>query len=296
MSHLLPHAEELLGLPGDERIRAVYAEHWIGYGVANRALDLLDALVLHPKRVRMPNILIIGSTNNGKTMIVEKFRRKYPASVSECGQHDLMPVVALQMPSDPSPRRFYTALLQAVNTPFINYRIPAQLEQTVLRILESLQTKILVIDEIHNLLNGSNSKQQEFLSLPRYLGNELRLSIVAVGIKDAYLAIRTDPQLENRFEPVVLPLWEDDLEFQRLLASFARILPLKKPSDLLSKDARQLILEKSEGIIGEISTILRRAAELAIRSEHESIDSGLLSALDHLSPSARRRVYESIRI
>jgi hypothetical protein len=31
---------------------------------------------------------------------------------------------------------------------------------------------------------------------------------VCLGIRDAYLAIRTDDQLENRFHPLVLPLWE----------------------------------------------------------------------------------------
>jgi hypothetical protein len=35
----------------------------------------------------------------------------------------------------------------------------------------------------------------------QYLGNELKLPIVAVGTQDAFNAISTDPQLANRFEP-----------------------------------------------------------------------------------------------
>jgi len=174
--------------------------------------------------------------------------------------------------------------------------VPVAIEQTVLRILRSLDTRMLIIDEIHNLLSGSNSKQQEFLNLLRFIGNELRLSIVGVGIKDAYLAIRTDNQLENRFEPLVLPTWNDDLEFARLLASFVQVLPLKKTSNLLADEIRQMILEKSEGTIGEISTFLRRAAELAIRNEQECIDYELLSSVEYLGPQSRRRVYESIRL
>lgn len=296
MNHLLPHVREILDLPQSERISAVYSDWWIGYGTANRTLDTLQALLNHPPRVRMPNLLIIGPTNNGKSMIVEKFKRMHPQSISSCGQHDIVPVVIMQMPSDPSPGRFYTALLRAINMPYLNYRVPVAIEQTVLRILRSLDTRMLIIDEIHNLLSGSNSKQQEFLNLLRFIGNELRLSIVGVGIKDAYLAIRTDNQLENRFEPLVLPTWNDDLEFARLLASFVQVLPLKKPSNLLADEVRQMILEKSEGTIGEISTFLSRAAELAIKNERECIDYELLSSVEYLGPQSRRRVYESIRL
>ncbi|WP_425285102.1 TniB family NTP-binding protein [Arthrobacter crystallopoietes] len=41
-----------------------------------------------------------------------------------------------------------------------------------------------------------------------------------VGTREAYLAIRSDDQLENRFEPVTLPLWEADADLLSLLASF----------------------------------------------------------------------------
>ena len=142
MNHLLPHVREILDLPQSERISGIHSDWWIVYGAANRALDTLHALLIHPKRVRMPNLLIIGATNNGKTMIVEKFKRMHPQMVSSCGQHDIVPVVIMQMPSDPSPGRFYTALLRAINMPYLNYRVPAAIEQTVLRLLGSLNTKI----------------------------------------------------------------------------------------------------------------------------------------------------------
>ncbi|MGH3710082.1 MAG: TniB family NTP-binding protein [Pseudonocardiaceae bacterium] len=31
-----------------------------------------------PAKQRMPNLLLIGPTNNGKSMMVEKFRRSHP--------------------------------------------------------------------------------------------------------------------------------------------------------------------------------------------------------------------------
>jgi Bacterial TniB protein len=67
---------------------------------------------------------------------------------------------------------------------------------------------MLVIDELHNVLAGRSDKRREFLNLIRFLGNQLRIPLVGVGTREAYLAIRSDDQLENRFEPFVLPRWQ----------------------------------------------------------------------------------------
>jgi hypothetical protein len=80
-------------------------------------------------------------------------------------------------------------------------------EAMALSVLRAVGAKMLVIDELHNLLAGNRSVQRECLNLFRFLGNVLRVPIVGVGTREAYLAIRSDDQLENRFAPVTLPLW-----------------------------------------------------------------------------------------
>ncbi len=219
----------------------------------------------------MPNMVIIGPTNNGKTMIVEKFRRNHLPYDSDDGTHEVIPVLMVQMPSDPTVSRFYSAIISALGSPVTRYQSTAVHEIMAIRLLRTTQTKILVVDELHNILSGQGYKQLEFLNLIRFIGNELQLSIVGVGIKDAYLAIRTDDQLENRFEPFILPLWRDDNEFTRLLASFKKVLPLRKPSELTDPDIRAIILE-----LGVIATFLVQAACEAIGSEKECIDLAIL--------------------
>ena len=71
----------------------------------------------------------------------------------------------------------------------------------VLQVLKRLNVRILIIDEVHNLLAGTTAIQREFLNLLRFLGNQLKIPIVCVGTREAYFAIRSDDQLENRFEP-----------------------------------------------------------------------------------------------
>ncbi|EAW2451605.1 transposase [Salmonella enterica subsp. diarizonae] len=191
LSHLLPVAQKLARLPANERIQ------------------------------RMPNLLLVGPTNNGKSMIIEKFRRTHPAS-SDADQ-EYIPVLVVQMPSEQSVLRFYVALLAAMGAPLRpSPRLP-ETEQQALTLLRKIGVRVLVIDELHNILAGNSVNRREFLNLLRFLGNELRIPLVGVGTRDAYLAIRSDDQLENRFEPVVLPLWEATEVCCSLLASFAAV-------------------------------------------------------------------------
>lgn len=237
LAHLCPAAQQIARLPDAERLRYVRADRWIGYPRATEALGRLETLLAWPSKQRMPNLLLIGPTNNGKSMIVEKFLRSHPP-ISHPDREEI-PVLAVQMPSEPTVIRFYTALLAAIGAPLRSrYRL-ADLEQVVLRLLRSADVRMLVIDELHNVLGGSGDKRREFLNLLRYLGNELRVPLVGVGTRDAYLAIRADDQLENRFAPLTLPRWESDTDACSLLASFAASFPLQQAlADRVRRDGR----------------------------------------------------------
>lgn len=292
LNHLIPNAQKTAQLPGAERIARIRADRWIGYTQAQKALAKLEDLFTHPERQRMPNLLIVGPTNNGKTMLVEKFRRQHPVTTSDDGQTEQIPILAMQMPSDPTISRFYTMLLYSLNAPSFARRRVSDLEELSLRILRQVGLRMLVIDELHNVLAGSGSQQRQFLNLLRFLGNELRIPLVCIGTKEAYLAIRSDDQLENRFEPFSLPLWTLDDEFSSLLASFAAVLPLRRASQLHLPDIAHYNLSKSEGTIGEITTLLTRSAILAVETGSECIDRQILGLVDYSSPTERRRTFE----
>ena len=60
----------------------------------------------------MPNVLLIWPTTNGKSMIVEKFRRTHPPVSLE--HREDIPVLVVPMPSEPTVIRCYVALLAAM--------------------------------------------------------------------------------------------------------------------------------------------------------------------------------------
>ena len=120
----------------------------------------------------------------------------------------------------------------------------------------------------------------------------LWVRVITFVSRYTYLAIRSDDQLENRFEPFVLPLWQANQDLASLLASFLAVLPLRRRSDEVVSSLLRYILDKTEGTIGEIATFLMRAAVLAIETGEECIHRDLLLAVDYDSPTERRRAFE----
>ncbi|KUG58514.1 transposase [Kocuria rosea subsp. polaris] len=290
LGHLHPGARAVARLPGPERLHYVRADRWIGYPRATAALDRLEELLAWPGKQRMPNLLLIGATNNGKSMIIEKFRRLH-APVSEADR-ERIPVLVVQMPSEPTVIRFYTGLLAALGAPLRPRQRLAELEQRTLGLLRAVGVQMLVIDELHNVLAGRADARREFLNLIRFLGNELRIPLVGVGTREAYLAIRSDDQLENRFEPFTLPRWEPDGLGCSLLASFAASFPLRRPSNIATQQMARYLLTRCEGTIGELAHLLTDAAVAGIESGEEAITQTTLLMAPYAGPTERRRLFE----
>ena len=109
--HLVPEARAAALLPDAERIALLRTEQWwVAHERAQAALARLDTL-LHdgPGQIRPPNLLLAGPSNNGKSWIVERFERVHALPGGEDAER--LPVVAMQMPAEPTVARFYAALL-----------------------------------------------------------------------------------------------------------------------------------------------------------------------------------------
>lgn len=291
-SHLHASTRSIIEESAESRIRRVRTDRWITYARAEIALAAMEDLLTFPKRTRMPNVLLIGPTNNGKTMIVEKFRRAHPpfaASTTPDGAASI-PVLKVQMPPGPDEPRFFGAILQELGFPHLLSERLAARQEAALRTLRQTNVRVLIIDEVHNVLSGSRLQQRRLLNLLRWLGNELQIPLVAVGTAEALHAMQSDDQLANRFEPIGLPPWRHGEEYQQLLSTLEAVLPLRQPSDLATPALADKILSAAEGILGEVISIVTRAAVRAINAGSECITTKLIEETRFTSPSQRRRV------
>ena len=292
--HLHKKAATYLDADTEERIWHIRSPHWIGYPQAEHILNKLEDLLVYPKIHRMPNLLIVGDTNNGKTMLAHRFLRKHPADQNLDGDSVLVPVLLVQAPPVPDEGRFYNTILDAIFAPYKSHDRIDKKQTQVIHLLKRMQTRMLIIDEIHHILAGSMNRQRAFLNVIKYLGNDLQIPIVGIGTKDAFRVLQTDPQLSNRFEPAVLPSWNLDRNFLRLLVSFERMLPLKRPSELQTRELAVRVCNMSEGYIGELSRVLTEAAATAVQNETEQINHEVLDSIGWVTPTERKRQIDKL--
>jgi Bacterial TniB protein len=274
----------------DERIATIRGGCWIRYSRAESILNKLEELLLLPKTHRMSNFLLVGETNNGKTALVNHFVCRHQPQFSDQDTPAHIPIVVVQAPPVPDEGRLYQAILRQLFPPCRPSQRIDLLQREALRLLQAVDVKALIIDEIHHVLAGSMLKQRHFLNVIKYMGNELKIPLIAVGTHDAFNAVQSDPQLANRFEPATLPRWTMGKEYLRLLMSFEKALPLKHASTLVDQTLALKILGLSEGTIGEIATLLQRAALHAIERRVEQITGTILDGCGYVSPSERRRM------
>ena len=112
-----------------------------------------------------------------------------------------------------------------------------------------------------------------FLNLLRFLGNELRIPLVCLGTQEARNALKTDDQLVRRFEAFALPQWRNDEDFEGLIGSLLRTLPLRRESECGDR-ALKRILDLTGGITSGIFQLMTNLAITAIESGEERVVSG----------------------
>lgn len=127
-----------------------------------------------------------------------------------------------------------------------------------------------MIDEIHNILAGSYREQRVVLNTLRFLSNRLQISLVCFGVMDAREAISGDVQLARRFGELTLNRWAANEQFEALVTSILRNMPLRRPTVLTPKSLHR-ILQITGGITANIFQAITGLAADAIEKGPEHI-------------------------
>lgn len=86
--------------------------------------------------------------------------------------------------------------------------------------------------------------------------------------------------MSSRFRPFEIPRWSESDDFRSMLGAFEKVLPLRRPSNLVGKQIVQFLVSASAGLLGEVSRMLNEAAESAIVDKSERI------SIEHLEKTA----------
>lgn len=303
---LTNEAQEIINKTNEERITYISEDRWIHYPQAEEIIQTLESIKTYEKnKTRVTSILLVGSSNNGKTSLLEEFVRRNPSYDYYSENSDKLtkeffdnynaigiPALSILAPNEPNESRLYSNILNKIFAPFNERDSVARKQYLVEYYLDLLNVDMLIIDEIHNILSGSIAKQKQVLNAIKNLSNHLKIPIVLSGTKDALRAISTDTQISSRFRPIYLKKWKMDKEFVSLLATFLKTLPLKKESTILTVNTSMEILEISDGNIGDIIGLLKKAAIYAIKSESERITLKEIKECGYISMSNVNKIVE----
>lgn len=276
--HLNPDLVPMLKLPLVERIQYCKTDRWIGYTRATDIMRRIDQLLVYPKSLRMPSVLIVGRSGNGKSSIVERFSSTHPVQMSGTGGA-IVPVLKISMPETPNESEFWSEILWAMGISHGDRDSATLKKKEAKSVLTHACLRVLVIDEFNNLTTAGK-QAGDLLAAIKGISNDLKVSIVAAGTQAAINAMNLDPQMKSRFDPAVLDRWKLDKEYLRFLASYERLLPLSEPSDLASRELATLLYGMAGETIGATVRLLKEASSFALSSRKERIDKSVLEELE----------------
>lgn len=279
-SHIAEPFRHAASLSDSERIELLSDDRWVDYERGRTVLDFIDRCRRTHGRIRPQSLLVYGESGVGKSAIRIKYEEDNKASSERVAGAFIMPVVSFQMPPEPEETDFFLAIVESMGAPAENYTRTRTARDAAISLLRRNRCEVLLIDEIQFALSGTARKQRVFLNNIRWLSNEVQQPIVCFGNEDAPAVFGSDPQIARRFKNVQLENWYADLPgFKLFVRAIQKSLPLRKPSELESNAALNLLLNESEGITSDLIDIIERAAETAIRSGEERITLGILGSV-----------------
>lgn len=274
---LSERCRDLLHESNEVRIRHIQKPLFIPYSRSTELLSEMTALLDHPQTNRMPNLLIVARSNNGKTELLKEFKRRNPAQERTSEDYIYAPVVYVECPPGPNDSMFLEQTLKTLGIDPRNSAGPKDKIEALATQLVKVRTKVLLLDELNSILAGSVTRQLLLLNTLKYISNQTKISIVAAGTEAALHAFATDSQLESRFPVRLMKRWKGaDKDFRQLLASFEFVLPLRSESRLPELNTAQLIYGLSEGVLGGVAKLIKDSAIMAIHTGVEGITEEIL--------------------
>lgn len=288
--HLDASTRELLDLPPADRAHRMLTERFITHGRLAPILSHIEFLRYRPPQTRASGLVVSGRPGSGKTMIARAIQRRFPYQPAQDEQPARLPVLAISMTGAREAKTLYNRMLAQLGVPDAGRYVGSDRERMVLKLCQAADLRLLIVDEIQDVLTATVRQQRIALDTIKYLMNELSLPILALGTAQAPEAMRVDEHLNARFQYRALPVWGQDAYLVELMDTLERVLPLRQPSHLSSLPITTAVLKLSEGILDKIVRTVCYAAAHAVETGEERITPKLLerAAVEPPLAAARR--------
>lgn len=231
-------------------------------------------------------ILITGDRGAGKTTIMNTFASEYPRQITHEGI--TVPILKARVPAPASPKSLVTSLLDALGDP--NSAKGSTTVQTIRlkKLLIECSVEMILLDEFHQFIDrDSYAILYGAADWLKNLIDDTKLPFALFGLGYSSVILTANEQLERRFsirEKIAPFVWklpnktaQNEPLFFKFLKHLDNGLPFNKSSNLNSVEMAFRIYYATEGVVGFIMKLIRRAAFFAIEDDLESLNLKVLA-------------------
>ena len=212
-----------------------------------------------------------------------RVRQRFPGS-------DRIPVVYITAPPRGSPRKLAMEFARFLGLPFAHQRPnTTDITSAVCRVMIEARTDLVLVDEIH-LMNLATIAGEELSDHLKYFTEHLPATFVYAGIDVEHSGLFTGirgKQLAGRCVLIRTSPFPLTAEWRSLIATLEHTLRLHHHTMGTLVDLAKYLHQRTGGMIGSLSHLIRAAAITAILDGSESITHSALAALrsDHHNES-----------
>lgn len=281
VEHLHKDIRHLLNESVEKRLQYIDSDQWVSYEKADIGLELLRKTVTVRDQLSPRGVILLAESQMGKSAIIEVFRLENPASDNTSGEHVKVPVLVLQFP-DSGGEGVYGEICRTLNVKLPSRPTPLQLRSEAIAVMNDADVRVLVIDELANVLTGHATANQRKLNQIKFIMNERRRPVVLGVTPEAYAFIGIDKQIKFRFKRHELSRLNLK-ELQLLVVGWIHLQPLKNPSNFDKDDLKEIML-RTGGHVGSVIHLLRELVRVAIVSGIECINTDILKGVEYIDP------------
>lgn len=293
LEHLHPSVRSEVDWPIERRIASLRQERYVEHRRLHAVIDEIEFLMDSPKRTRASGLVVSAPQGSGKTMLAQVISRRHGAKPGEHGGRLTHRAVGITMTNARDARTLYNRVLDQLGAPLAASARYSDREREVVRLLGQFDTKLLVVDEIQDILTSTPRQQRLALDAIKFLMNEASLPVLALGIVKASEAIMVDRHLATRFRQLALPVWTFDDDLRDFLDALEPLIPLRHPSYLGAPSLMKALVDVSRGVLLTLCQVIEHAAIYAVLEGSERIDVDLIKRAGAGAPAAAiRRVQE----
>jgi hypothetical protein len=271
-------------------IKQVYA--------TGRRLVLLNRHQISARR----GLIVTGAAGTGKTTAVTQLGRNHELLLRHRLGHQAvagrMPVVYVTVPPAATPKMLASEFARFAGVPVRRGQNQADITNAVCDVLARLRVDLVLVDEIHNV-NLATRVGADASDQLKYLAERIPATFIYAGINaegSGLFAGTRGQQIASRFGVITCQAFSygtaaQRQQWQALIATLEQSLRLHRhpPGQLLRLDA--YLHERTDGMIGSLSHLIRGAAVEAILDGTEKITRETLDriGLDHAAETTRTR-------